>query len=100
LEAADSDKSIRAELSEALGSFGRIRIIMALAREPNQAFTTYAIREASGLQHREDIKANLEKLVAIGWIKQYKSQFTKYQINLENERVKLFVDFLQKARFL
>jgi hypothetical protein len=93
-------EAIRGELSEALGSFGRIRIIAALAREPDQTFTIYAIRESSGMQHRGDIKSNLEKLVSIGWVIEHKSQFPKFQINMENQRVRLFVDFLQKSGFL
>jgi hypothetical protein len=53
------------ELSEALGTFGRIRIIAELARKPDQSFTKYTIQQVSGMQNKSDIKANLERLVAI-----------------------------------
>ncbi len=91
--------AIRREITEALGSVGRFRIIAELAKDPNESFTKYTILKGTGLK-RVDVKSNLERLVSIGWVKEYKSIYPKYQINPENKRVQLFVDFLRKSEFL
>jgi hypothetical protein len=91
--------NIRREIDEGIGSIGRIRIIAELARDPDKAFTTYAIVAATGLK-RNDVKTNLARLVAIGWVKEHKSIHWTFQINLANKLVAEWVGFLRSTGYL
>jgi hypothetical protein len=88
----------RREIAEGLGSFGRIKIVAFLSKHPNEAFTRYALATGTGLKRR-DLKQNLDHLVAIGWVKEHRSSYPKYQLNLGNERARLFAEFLQKVGY-
>lgn len=92
-------KAIRHEIDEGIGSIGRIRITAKLAKAPEKTYTIYALAAATGLK-RTDVKTNLAHLVAIGWVRQYKSIQTKYQINPDNAMVKLWVEFLRSSGYL
>src|SRR2546426_6789998 len=89
----------RREIDEGIGSIGRIRIIAELARAPEKAFTIYAIVAATGLK-RTDVKTNLARLVAIGWVKERKSIHSTFQINLANKLLAQWVGFLQSTGYL
>jgi DNA-binding MarR family transcriptional regulator len=92
-------EAARRQIDEALGSIGRVRIIAELAKRPEKTFTVYAIAAVTGLK-RTDVKANLVHLVAISWVKEYKSIQTRYQINLDNGIVKFWVEFLRSSGYL
>lgn len=90
---------IRKEIMEGLGTIGRLRIMAFLAEHPNQSFTKYTLLARTGLK-RSDLKKNLAILVSIKRVKEYKSLYPKYEIDLDNKRVELFVRFLRESRYL
>jgi hypothetical protein len=92
-------EAMRQEISEALGSIGRIRMLAELARKPGESLSKHNLEAATGIK-RKDIKSSLERLMTIGWVREHKSLHPRYQINLENERTRLFVEFLEKSGFL
>src|SRR5579872_4242526 len=96
---ATDSSSIRKEIDEGLGSLGRIRVVAELAKDPERMLTVYAIAAVTHLK-REDVKANLTRLVAIGWVKKYKFVPVKYQINLKNDAVLKLVNFLRTTGYL
>ena len=52
MAAAVDHEARRQEISEALGSIGRIRIIAELARKPNNSFSKHALEAATGIKVR------------------------------------------------
>ena len=94
----DDPSARRKEIAEGLGTIGRIKVVASLAKRPNDALTKYALASETGLKRR-DLKQNLDRLVAIGWVKEHKSVYPKYQLNLGNERARLFAEFLQKVGY-
>lgn len=89
----------RYEIDVGLGSIGRVRIVAELARNPDRRMTIYAISAVTRLK-RVDIKANLARLVEIGWVVAYRSPPpTKYQVNLKNETVSRWVEFLRSSGY-
>jgi biotin synthase-like enzyme len=93
------NRAIKREIDVGLGTIGRIKIMAELAKKPNESFTKYALLKGTGLK-RSDLKENLAHLVAINWVKEYKSVYPKYQINLDNPRVQLLSDFLKKSGYI
>jgi len=89
-------KAVREELVEALGSEGKLRVLLALSEQPNTLFTTYSIVKATGLR-RQDAKKVIERLCELGWVKQLTHGLKKYQINLEKEEVKHLLNFLRSV---
>ena len=59
----------------------------------------HGLEAATGIK-RKDVKSSVERLIAIGWVREHKSIHPMYQINLENERVRLFIEFLEKSGFI
>jgi len=89
-------KAVREELVEALGSEGKLRVLLALSEQPNNLFTTYSIVKATGLR-RQDARKVIERLCELGWVKQQTYGLKKYQINLEKEEVKHLLNFLRSV---
>lgn len=94
----DGDVSKR-EIKEGIGTIGRINIVASLVRHKERALTIYVLISETGLK-RNDVKENLEHLVAIGWVKEYHSVNIKYKFNCENERARLFAQFLTNAGYV
>jgi hypothetical protein len=90
----DRRKQVEEELTEALGSEGKIRILRRLAENPTAIFTKYALVKATGLRD-QDARRILEKLCQIDWVKLITNGVVKYQINTENQMVKQLIDFLK-----
>jgi DNA-binding MarR family transcriptional regulator len=89
----------RDEMDEAFGSIGRFRIMAELARHPGQRMTVYSIASVTRLK-RTDIKANLSRLIRIGWVEAHESPLpVKYQINLTNTRAAKFAEFLRSTGY-
>jgi hypothetical protein len=93
------DKTLRQEVKEGLGTIGRIKVMAELARKPNEAFTKYALLKSTRLKRR-DLKENLQHLIGINWVKEHKTIYPKYQINLENPTVQLLNDFFKKSGYI
>jgi hypothetical protein len=96
---ATDHASSRQEIDEALGSLGRLRIVAELAKDPGRMLTVYAIATGTHLK-RDDVKANLAHLVAVGWVDKHAFAPIKYQINLRNATTARFVEFLRETGYL
>lgn len=87
-------KDIQEEVIEALGSEGKIKILLTLAQKPLELHTTYTILKHTGLR-RQDANRILKKLCAIRWVKQHQYGVKKYQLNIEKEEVRLLINYLK-----
>jgi len=87
------------ELEEAFGGGSRFRILLHLALHPEEAYTKYALVKATGVR-TPSVEGQLKTLVEMGWVKEYPFTPRTYQINMEHETVKCFVEFLEKIRSL
>jgi hypothetical protein len=85
-------------IESGLGSIGKIKVIRALAEESKMA-TIYLLHKKTGLK-REDIKSNLDDLVAIGWVKETKYANVLYGLNFENEYVARLVQFFKETGYI
>ena len=91
-----SDSKERIE--EALGSKGRIRILRALAKEGGASL--YKISKETGLSTK-NVKRNLEKLVKLGWVEEFKlSGSIQYRLNERRNEVKKLIEFFEKIGYL
>ncbi|MCD6465632.1 hypothetical protein J7L27_04625 [Candidatus Bathyarchaeota archaeon] len=90
-------RSIWEELELGLGGGKKFRVLVHLLLNPDKAFTKYALTKATGLR-TPSIERRLKTLVDLGWVRENKFKPRTYQINLENEIVKLLLDFFQKLR--
>lgn len=81
-----------------LGSIGKVKILKTLAEE-NKMATVYVLHKRTGLK-REDIKSNLEDLVAIGWVKEIKYANALYGLDLENEYVTRLIQFFRDTGYV
>lgn len=93
------NRETRQKIETGLGTIGRIKIMAELAKKPNGSFTKYALLKGTGLK-RSDLKENLRQLITIDWIKEYKSIYPAYQINLVNPTVQLLSDFFKKSGYV
>lgn len=90
-------ENIWEELELGLGGGKRLRILIHLALNPDKAFTKYALAKYTGLR-TPSVDRRLRTLVELGWVKENEFKPKTYQINLENETVKAFLDFLSTLR--
>ena len=90
-------RTIWEELELGLGGGKKFRVLVHLLLNPDKAFTKYALTKATGLR-TPSIERRLKTLVDLGWVKENKFKPRTYQINLENEIVRLLLDFFQKLR--
>jgi DNA-binding HxlR family transcriptional regulator len=99
-EVIQSELSVKDELIEALGSVSRMKILLALARDPEKPWRLYTLQKITSI-NRELLKENLSRLVACNWIQvQQEVGAKRYRINLSNARAKSFVEFLQSTDYL
>lgn len=92
-------ENIWEELELGLGGGKRLRILIYLALNPDKAFTKYALSKYTGLR-TPSVDRRLRALVELGWVKENEFKPKTYQINLENETVKAFLDFLSTLKRL
>lgn len=85
------------EIETGLGVGKRFRVLVHLALNPEKAFTKYALAKITGLR-TPSIDRRLKTLVEIGWVRENQYKPKTYQINLENETVKIIVEFLRKIQ--
>ena len=93
------NRAIRLEINRGLGTIGRIKIMAELAKQPKNSFTKYLLQKGTGLK-RNDLKENLKHLTAINWVKEHKSIYPKYQINLDHQIVQLVHNFFKKSGYI
>jgi len=84
----------------ALGGIGRIKILKCLISS-SKPLTKYAIQKATGLKSI-DVKRDLEKLVAVGWVRVIKSPRApdKYSINRELSEIRALEELFRVAGYL
>ncbi len=99
VEDQEEKRKFRRVVEEGLGTIGRIKILAELSKKPDESFTKYAILKGTRLK-RSDLKDNLRHLVSINWVKEYRSIYPKYQINLDNPAVQLLRDFFKKSGYI
>jgi len=87
------------ELEEGFGGGSRFRILLHLALHPEEAHTKYALVKATGVR-TPSVGEQLKTLVEMRWVKEYPFTPKTYQINMDHEIVKCFVEFLEKIRSL
>jgi hypothetical protein len=81
-----------------LGSVGRLRIIEVLVKNP-KGLTRSVMVQQSGLRH-DDIMANLQVLIRIGWIKKVATKPVKYRLNINDYIVNSLIEFFQIQHIL
>jgi DNA-binding IclR family transcriptional regulator len=94
-----ADRELRREVESGLGGEGKIRILGALAENPNNHLTRYSLEKLTGLKST-DVRVHLKVLVRLKWVTEHPYQPRKYQINLENETVRHLVEFFRRVRYL
>jgi|GEM_PF-1341887 len=88
-------RSIWEELELGLGAGKKFRVLVNLILNPNKAFTKYALAKATGLR-TPSIEEYLKTLVKLGWVKENEFKPKTYQINPENEIIKILSDLFKK----
>lgn len=89
--------SVWDDVEAGLGSPGRIRILRALLKKPGECFTKYALERLTGLKP-VDIRRDLSVLVGLGWVKENPYDPKTYEINMDNEVVKVIADFFRRLQ--
>jgi len=89
----------RREIEEGLATIGRIKVLAELAKKPSESYTKYAILKGTGLK-RKDVSENLKHLVRINWVKEHRMVHPRYQINLDDQTVRLLYRFLKDSGYI
>lgn len=97
MESRKLKRSLLEEIELGLGGGKKFRVLACLALNPNKAFTKYALAKVTGLR-TPSVDRRLKTLVDLGWVKENKVRPRTYQINLENETVKILLEIFQKLR--
>jgi len=85
------------ELEEGFGGGTKFRILLHLALHPDETYTKYGLVKATGVR-TTSVGEQLKTLVKMGWIKEYPFTPKTYQINMDHEIVKYFLEFLRKIK--
>jgi len=94
-----AEQKVKEEIESGLGSEGKIRILGALAKNPDTPLTRYSLEKLTKLKPT-DVKTNLEVLVRMKWVTEHPYQPRKYRINLENETARHLIEFFHRARYI
>ena len=92
-------RSLWGDLEEGFGGGSRFRVLLHLALHPEEAYTKYALVKATGVR-TPAVGEHLKTLVEMGWVKEYPFTPKTYQINMDHEIVKYFLEFVEKIRHL
>ncbi|MBS7639010.1 MAG: hypothetical protein QW804_02270 [Candidatus Bathyarchaeia archaeon] len=91
------ERTIWEELEVGLGGGKKFRVLAHLLLNPDKAFTKYSLVKATGLR-TPSVDRRLKVLVELGWVRENQFKPKTYQINSENEIVKLLIELFQKLR--
>ncbi|MBS7635248.1 MarR family transcriptional regulator [Candidatus Bathyarchaeota archaeon] len=83
------------DVEAGLGSPGRIRILRVLLRKPGERFTRYALERLTGLKP-VDVRRNLSVLVSLGWVRENPYDPRTYEVNMDNDVVKIIAEFFRR----
>ncbi|MAH21222.1 MAG: hypothetical protein CMO12_00215 [Thaumarchaeota archaeon] len=86
-------------IENGLGSKGRLKILRAMTRNPHDSFTRYQLQQSTRL-NATGVKADLNTLIRVGWVKEYPFEPRKYQIELENPIVSQIVEFFKHIGYI
>ena len=86
------------DVEEGLGSVGKIRILRVMVFNPEEHFTKYMLERATGLKPK-DVRKSLQTLVDLGWVLENPCDPKTYRLNVEDETVKLIIEFFRRLRF-
>lgn len=92
------NREIQRALEKGLGSRGRLRIIIALARNP-EGLSKYMLERLTGIRSKS-LSADLSILMDLGWIREESDHVKKYYLRFENEIVKRLLGFLKEVDVL
>lgn len=90
-------RTIWSELEAGLGTGPRFRVLLHLVLKPEESYTKYGLVKATGLR-TPTVTQHLERLVKLNWAKKHNSSPASYQINLENETIKLIHELLLELK--
>jgi len=86
--------SSKVDLERVLGSPGRVRLLIEMARNP-ASMSMYRLRAATGLR-REDIKKHLKILMESGLVREFHVDNKRmYLLDLENPVVKALIELFK-----
>lgn len=88
-------RDVWGDIEAGLGSPGRIRILRVLLRRPGECFTRYALERLTGLKP-VDVRRDLSVLVGLGWVRENPYDPRTYEINMDNEVVKVIAEFFRR----
>ncbi|MDH5688196.1 MAG: hypothetical protein OEZ48_10100 [Candidatus Bathyarchaeota archaeon] len=83
------------EIEKGLGSVGRIRMLREMIERSDEFFTKYALERRTGLKP-VDVRSNLEVLLELGWVKEYRYDPRTYKVNAESEAIRLIAEFFHR----
>jgi len=88
-------------IERGLGSKGKLRILRALAKEPQKPLSIYMLEKYTGIRSNF-LKADIKTLMEIGWVKEYteSGRIKKYSLNLRNETVLKIIEFFRSINYL
>ncbi|GEM_PF-977163 len=88
--------SSKVDLERVLGSPGRVRLLIEMARNP-VSMSIYRLRAATGLR-REDIKKHLKILMEGGLVRElHVDNKRMYMLDLENPVVKALIELFRAS---
>ena len=88
--------SSKVDLERVLGSPGRVRLLIEMARNP-VSMSMYRLRAATGLR-REDIKKHLKILMESGLVRElHVDNKRMYLLDLENPVVKTLIELFRAS---
>jgi DNA-binding MarR family transcriptional regulator len=85
------------DIEAGLGSGAQFRVLLHLVLKPEEAYTKYSLVKATGLR-TPAVTQQLERLLELGWIRKHESSVATYQINPENEVVRLIYELFRELK--
>jgi DNA-binding HxlR family transcriptional regulator len=90
------NRSDEKRIEEVLGSKGKVRVLMTMAKNPDTWHTLYSLEQKTGIR-RAYLRNDVASLVVHGIVAKSEFPPSKYKLNLENELSRLIFDFLKSA---
>ncbi len=92
------NREIQKILEKGLGSKGRIRIIITLAKNP-EGLSKYMLEKLTGIRSKS-LSTDLLTLIDLGWVREETDHIKKYFLCFENEITKHLLEFLREIDIL
>jgi hypothetical protein len=89
---------VREELQTVLGSRTMLKVLGAIAKDPQSWQTAYSVCKETGLNNMR-VRENLESLVELGWAEKHGEVLRKYRMNAANPRAKKFQEYLMNTGY-